>query len=143
MTSVARLQFKPGAVTRFATTQARKDVRTVTAAINRKARRNAPGGPYSTGALKRSINWHVTTLRTTVVGVSGSALIYAYSVHEGQPARVITPKRAPYLAFYWRRVGRRVRFLSVNHPGTAPQPYMVQALLTEAPLYGYKVVIYK
>lgn len=140
---MARLQFKPGAVTTFAQIQARKDVRTVTSAINRRARRNAPGGPYSTGALKRSINWNVTTLRNTVIGRSGSNLIYAYSVHEGQPAREITPKRAPYLAFFWRRVGKRVRFLKVNHPGTAPQPYMVQALLTEAPKYGYKVAIYK
>jgi hypothetical protein len=140
---VARLQFKPGAVNAFATTQARKDVRSTTAAINRKARRNAPGGPYSTGALKRSINWTVTTIGSSVVGRSGSDLIYAYSVHEGQPARLITPKRAPYLAFFWRRIGRRVRLPYVNHPGTAPQPYMVQALLTEAPLYGYKVIIYK
>lgn len=139
---MARLEFKPGAVQRFATTQARKDVRQVTAAINRKARRNAPGGPYSTGRLKASINWSVQTAGYNVRGRSGSELIYAYSVHEGQPAREITPKRAPFLQFYWRRVGRVVRRMHVNHPGTASQPYLVQALLTEAPLYGYKVVIY-
>lgn len=139
---MARLQFKPGAVQTFVTTQARKEVRACTVAVNRKARRNAPGGPYSTGRLKSSINWRVQTFGYNVRGRSGTDLIYAMSVHEGQPARKITPKRAPYLAFYWRKVGRRVRLASVNHPGTAPQPFMVQALLTEAPLYGFKVIIY-
>ena len=139
---MARLQFKPGAVKAFATTQARKEVRSCTAAVNRRARRNAPGGPYSTGRLKRSINWSVQTFGWDVVGVSGSDLIYAYSVHEGQPARVILPRRAPYLKFFWRRVGHVVRLLRVNHPGTAPQPYLVQALLTEAPKFGFRVVVY-
>lgn len=139
---MARLQFKPGAVQAFATTQARKEVRACTAAVNRRARRNAPGGPYSTGRLKASINWRVQTFGWNVRGTSGSELIYAYSVHEGQPARRITPKRAPHLVFYWRRVGRVVRRFYVNHPGTAPQPYLVQALLTEAPQFGFRVVIY-
>lgn len=139
---MARLEFKPGAVRNYVTTQARKEVRSCTAAINRKARRNAPGGPYSTGPLKASINWSVQTFGWNVRGRSGSELIYAYSVHEGQPARTITPKRAPYLAFYWRKLGRRVRLPIVHHPGTAPQPYLVQALLTEAPQFGFKVVIY-
>lgn len=139
---MARLQFKPGAVQAFVTTQARKEVRACTAAVNRRARRNAPGGPYSTGRLKASINWRVQTFGWNVRGTSGSELIYAYSVHEGQPARRITPKRAPHLVFYWRRVGRVVRRFYVNHPGTAPQPYLVQALLTEAPQFGFRVVIY-
>lgn len=140
---MGRLQFNPGAVQAFATTQARKEVRACTAAVNRRARRNAPGGPYSTGRLKRSINWSVQTFGWNVRGISGSDLIYANSVHEGQPARRITPKRAPHLKFYWRKVGHVVRFLEVNHPGTAPQPYLVQALLTEAPQFGFKVVVYK
>ena len=140
---MARRQFKPGAVQAFATTQARKEVRSCTAAVNRRARRNAPGGSYSTGRLKASINWSMRTVGWSVVGESGSELIYARSVHEGQPARVITPKRAPYLDFYWRKVGRRVQLGRVNHPGTAPQPYLAQALLTEAPKYGFKVIIYR
>ncbi len=139
---MARLQFKPGAVRTFATTQARKEVRACTAAVNRRARRNAPGGPYSTGRLKASIHWSVQTAGWNVRGVSGTDLIYAMSVHDGQPARRIVAKRAPHLVFYWRRVGRVVRRFSVNHPGTAPQPFLVQALRTEAPKFGFKVVIY-
>lgn len=138
----SRVQLNQAEVQRYARAEATSLVRSCTAAVNRKARRNAPGGPYSTGRLKASINWSIRTVGEDVVGVSGSDLVYAYSVHEGQPARTITPKRAPYLAFYWRRVGKRVRFLKVNHPGTAPQPYLVQALLTEAPLYGFKVTVY-
>lgn len=139
---MARLQFKPGAVRAFATTQARKEVRACTAAINRKARSNAPGGPYSTGRLKASIHWSVQTAGWNVRGRSGTELIYAMSVHEGQPARRIVARRKPHLVFFWRRVGRVVRRYSVNHPGTAPQPFLIQALLTEAPKYGFKVVIY-
>ena len=120
---------------------AREEVRGLTASINRRARSNAPGGPYSTGRLKASINWSIRTIGDKVVGVSGSDLVYAYSVHEGQPARTITAKRAPMLSFYWRRVGKQVKFFKVNHPGTAPQPYLVQALLTQAPLYGFRVVV--
>lgn len=120
---------------------ARSETRGLTAAINRRARRNAPGGPYSTGRLKSSINWSVRTVGTSVIGRSGSELIYAYSVHEGQPARVITPKRAAMLGFYWRRVGKSVLLRKVNHPGTAPQPYLVQALLTESPKFGFKVIV--
>jgi hypothetical protein len=139
---MARLQFKPGAVQTFVTTQALTSLRACTAAINRKARRNAPGGPYSTGRLKASINWRVQTFGWNVRGQSGSDLVYAYSVHEGQPARTIRARNAPHLQFYWRRVGRVVKFKKVNHPGTAPQPYLVQALLTEAPQFGFKVVTY-
>lgn len=120
---------------------ARKQVRAATASVNRKARSNAPGGPYSTGHLKSTINWSIRTVGETVIGRSGSDLVYAYSVHEGQPARTITPRQAPYLSFYWRRVGKRVRFLSVNHPGTSAQPYLTEALSTQAPLWGFKVVI--
>jgi len=82
------------------------------------------------------------TVGDKVIGRSGSDLIYAFSVHDGQPARTIVPRSAPRLAFFWRRVGRNVKFRRVNHPGTAPQPYLVQALLTQAPQFGFKVVTY-
>jgi hypothetical protein len=93
--------------------------------------------------LKASINWSVQTSGWNVRGTSGSDLVYAYSVHEGSPARRITPKRTRELSFFWRRVGKFVKLPYVNHPGTAPQPYLVQALLTEAPKYGFKAVFYR
>lgn len=136
-----RVELNRAEVKRVSLSLARKQVRAATASVNRKARSNAPGGPYSTGHLKSTINWSIRTVGETVIGRSGSDLVYAYSVHEGQPARTITPRQAPYLSFYWRRVGKRVRFLSVNHPGTSAQPYLTEALSTQAPLWGFKVVI--
>lgn len=137
-----RVQLNQSQVKSTSLSLARSEVRACTASVNRKARSNAPGGPYSTGRLKASINWSVRTVGAKVIGRSGSELVYAFSVHDGQPARTIRPRTAPYLAFYWRKVGRNVRFASVNHPGTAPQPYLIQALLTQAPQFGFKVVTY-
>ena len=139
----SRVVFPPGQPARFGNFEARKLVISCTAAVNRQARQNAPGGPYSTGRLKASINWSLTRNNPGlgVTATSGSDLIYANSVHGGQPARRIVPVRATYLRFYWRKVGRRVRFLSVNHPGTKAQPYLTDALKTIAPRYGFKVSV--
>lgn len=139
---MARLSFKPGAVRTFATTQARKDVRKTTAAINRAARRNAPGGTYSTGTLKTSINWSVQTAGWNVRGRSGSDLDYAIFPERGTRPHLILPRRAPHLRFYWRRIGRGVRLARVNHPGQRAQNFMTEALIAVAPRYGYKVIIY-
>jgi hypothetical protein len=139
---VARLVLKPGAVRDFATLQARKDVRSTTIAVNRQARQNAPGGSYSTGRLKKSINWSVQTSGWNVRGRSGSDLSYAIFPERGASAHEIRPVGKPFLRFYWRRVGRWVRLSEVNHPGQAAQNYMTRALLDIAPQRGYRVVIY-
>ena len=77
-----------------------------------------------------------------VRGRSGSDLPYAIFPERGARAHVIHPVNKPQLKFYWRRVGRWVRFNRVNHPGQDAQHYMIRALTTVAPFYGYKVVIY-
>lgn len=139
---MATLVLKPGAVKTFAITQAAKSVRTTTAAVNRQARQNAPGGLYSTGRLKSSINWSMTIAGTMVRGRSGSELDYAIFPEKGTQPHIIRPRTAPHLRFYWRRVGRVVRLNQVSHPGSAAQNYMTNALSTIAPRHGYKVVIY-
>lgn len=140
---MARLVFKPGAVPAFANKEAKKLVQSTLRAVNVQARRNAPGGSYSTGTLKANIFWGLTREdRGGVSGVSGSPLIYAHSVHEGQPARPIFPVRKPRLVFFWRRTGRIEKFLSVNHPGTKGQPYLTDALIKIAPGRGFRVVIF-
>ena len=139
---MARLVLKPGAVRNFATLQARKDVRSTTVAVNRQARQNAPGGSYSTGRLKKSIKWSIQTAGWNVRGTSGSDLPYAIFPERGAAAHTIRPIGKPYLRFYWRRVGRWVRFDEVNHPGQSAQNYMTRALLDIAPQRGYRVVIY-
>lgn len=140
---MARLQFKPGAVPAFSNRLAKNLVQKTLRAVTRRAVRNAPGGPYSTGRLKASIFWRITVEWTGGVGgESGSELVYANSVHGGQPARTIRPVRAPRLVFFWRRTGRVEKFRSVNHPGTKAQPFLTDALLQEAPKLGFRVVIY-
>lgn len=140
---MARLVFPPGAVPLFASSKARPLVRNTLKSVTSQARRNAPGGSYSTGRLKSSMRWEMTIdIPGKVGGVSGSDLIYANSVHGGQPARRIVPVRAPQLVFYWRKVGRVVHRRSVNHPGTKAQPYLTDALLKVAPTRGFRVVIY-
>lgn len=140
---MARLVFKPGAVTTFGKTRAKVLVRNTSKSIRTRARRNAPGGPYSTGTLKDSIFWEFTReSRYTISSRVGSLLVYANSVHGGQPARTIVPVRATKLVFYWRRAGRVVVRDSVSHPGTTAQPYLTSALLEIAPPRGFRVVIY-
>jgi hypothetical protein len=144
MSQMARLEFKPGAVPAFANAKAETLVKSTLRAITTQAKRNAPGGPYSTGVLKGSIGWKITHIwRDGVRGEAGSSLIYANSVHGGQPARKITAKRAKNLRFFWRRTGKVETFRSVNHPGTKAQPYLTDALLLVAPRKGFKVTIYQ
>lgn len=141
---VARLELDRVAVRKAADDPARKLVRITTSAVSRQARSNAPGGPYSTGRLKSSITWQMAkdVPGDEVSAECGSPLIYANSVHGGQPPRLILPVRARLLRFYWRRVGRVVHRSRVNHPGTQAQPYLTDALREIAPRYGFKVVIY-
>lgn len=139
---MARLVLNQGQVRGLSLKLATDSVRSTTAAVNRQARRNAPGGVYSTGNLKRSINWSVRTGATSATGRSGSDLNYAIFPERGASAHQIDARRREFLSFYWRRVGRWVKFKHVSHPGQAAQNYMTRALLDIAPQRGYKVVIY-
>lgn len=47
---------------------------------------------------------------------------------EGTPPHVIRPRGVGYpLRFYWPKVGREVKFMHVNHPGTKANPFMGRA----------------
>lgn len=48
--------------------------------------------------------------------------------HEGTVPHPIVARRAPLLVFYWPKVGRVVSFKAVNHPGTQPNRFLVNAL---------------
>lgn len=48
--------------------------------------------------------------------------------HEGTRAHIIRPRVKPRLVFFWPRVGQVVAFGKVNHPGTQPNRYLVNAL---------------
>lgn len=51
---------------------------------------------------------------------------HAMAVHSGSPARTITPKRGKALKF--PRSGIMVYAHSVDHPGSAPKPFLSRAL---------------
>lgn len=47
---------------------------------------------------------------------------------EGTKPHVITPRGPGYpLRFFWPKVGRVVRFMRVNHPGTKANPFLSRA----------------
>lgn len=75
-----------------------------------------------TGNLRSSI----TSKRRKYAGGNlgfdaGSWTVSYAAVHElGSKPHVIEAKNAPYLAFYWPKVGSFVAFKSVSHPGTRP-----------------------
>lgn len=59
--------------------------------------------------------------------------------HEGGDAHPIKPVNAPRLVFWWRRRGRLVSMLSVNHPGNPPNRFLTKCFFQ--PLghrYSYK-----
>lgn len=81
------------------------------------------------GTLRDSI---VTRLvkggRFGVTVLVGSEDPIALIHHEGTRPHTITARRRPFLVFYWPKIGAVVRTRSVNHPGTQPNRYLVNAL---------------
>lgn len=65
----------------------------------------------------------VPVVQVGVVGVS-----YAFFHHEGTEPHVIRARRARVLAFYSPREGRTIFTKQVNHPGTKPNRFLVNAL---------------
>lgn len=49
---------------------------------------------------------------------------YAMAIHDGSKPHPIVAKRAPYLVFFWAKVGHWMRIKTVNHPGTKPRPFL-------------------
>lgn len=49
-------------------------------------------------------------------------------VHDGTPPHIIKPRLKEQLVFFWRKAGRVVFKDSVRHPGTAANPFLVNAL---------------
>ena len=85
--------------------------------------------PKKTGELARSIRFRSFKKGEGRLGFR----VYAQEplmsfVQLGTKPHVIRPKRPGYpLRFFWPRVGKMVHFMSVNHPGTKPNPVMGRA----------------
>lgn len=81
--------------------------------------------PVKSMALKRSI--HATYLGGSRWTITASAP-YAKFVHEGTRPHVIRARNARALRFFWERQGKVVTLRQVNHPGTAPNPFLTRAM---------------
>jgi hypothetical protein len=49
-------------------------------------------------------------------------------VDQGTKPHPIHAKNAPFLTFYWPKVGRIVHFKSVKHPGNKPYEFLEKGL---------------
>lgn len=81
------------------------------------------------GTLRDKIVKRVVNGPNGVVVQVGADDEVALIHHEGTFPHVIASRRRPLLVFYWPRVGRVVALRSVNHPGTAPNRFLVDSLV--------------
>lgn len=70
------------------------------------------------GRLKQSLVMQTGTLGAELYGVGYGAMVIA-----GTPPHVITPQGRDALAFFWERIGGRVMFRRVQHPGAHPNDF--------------------
>lgn len=89
-------------------------------AANRKRR----PGTLRDSIVKRLVADPVTGVAVLVGSEDPIALWH----HEGTHPHVIAARRKPMLVFFWRKVGRVVSFRQVNHPGTRPNRFLLNAL---------------
>jgi len=84
--------------------------------------------PVQTGKLRSSISVGQKSAgrNGTTIQVSANTL-YALYVNQGTKPHVIMPKKARMLSFP-TKAGEIVFANKVNHPGTKPQPFMLDAL---------------
>lgn len=102
--------------------------------VKREAQRIAPVGKVQPGSRRAR---QPGTLRDSIVVrvlseadgprfQVGTADPVGLWVHEGTEPHTITGN--PLLVFYWPKVGTVVAFRQVNHPGTRPNRFLVEAL---------------
>lgn len=67
-----------------------------------------------------------------LMGFAGNDADHAMGLEVGNRPHIIRAKNAPYLVFFWPKVGRVVRFKSVNHPGSKSYHVLADALAAVA-----------
>lgn len=78
-----------------------------------------------TGRLASSVEKAMTGNSSGVVFLNSAVAPHAASIHDGSRPHVILPKNKKVLR--WASGGRFVRALVVHHPGTKPDPFLVNA----------------
>lgn len=74
--------------------------------------------PHKTYELRNSIEvraLHTGPALFTIV--AEAPVVQAATTNDGARPHIIRPRRAKMLSFYWPKVGARVAFRFVNHPG--------------------------
>lgn len=84
--------------------------------------------PVRTGALQEAFTQEVAQGGSRIVARISNPRPYAEYVTEGTRPHTITAVNRKALSFYWPAVSARVAFKSVNHPGTAPNPFWKDGL---------------
>lgn len=130
------LRTDQSALERSLGTQLRSWLETKTDSLTQAAITNCPvGSPDPLGRprefpvrLKDSITGQVVGSGLDIRGRVTAATPYAKTVHDGSRPHQIRPRGTGYpLRFYWDKVGGVFRAMSVNHPGTQPQPFLREA----------------
>ncbi|AJE32517.1 hypothetical protein B842_03320 [Corynebacterium humireducens NBRC 106098 = DSM 45392] len=104
--------------------------RTLNAAIHRS--------PLDTGQLENSHRaGNIIVQGTRVSGEVIAEQDYALAVHEGTRPHVIRPRRVKALT--WGKGAGRVFARSVNHPGSRPQPWLLNSARAEGTRLGFEV----
>jgi hypothetical protein len=80
------------------------------------------------GTLRDSIVKRMVSRGGELECLVGSDDPIALLHHEGTVPHMIVPRAKPRLVFYWPKAGGVVSFKRVNHPGTQPNRYLVDAL---------------
>lgn len=92
-------------------------VKATTFAVEAEAKMRAP---IDKGILRNSTQANVDRVESNLLGYVQVGAEYGLAVEEGTRPHKIRPKGKK--ALYWKGAKSPVR--SVNHPGTAPQPFM-------------------
>lgn len=98
--------------------------------------------PVDSGALRNShlaepIKVSGDKVTTEITAEGGAKQQYAMAVHEGTRPHVIKPRRKKVLS--WKGAEGRVFATAVNHPGSAPRPWLLNAVKATAPKLGFVV----
>jgi hypothetical protein len=115
--AIAKFQSWEGPVGRSVERLAKETVFRQKIFANKRSGAMAGGMHYKKGKWSRGIQFD-----------AGSDVDYTLFVDQGAKPHVIKAKNAPYLVFYWPKVGRVVHFKSVNHPGNKAYRFLEKGL---------------
>jgi hypothetical protein len=115
--ALAKFQGWEGPIGRSVDRLAKDTVFFQRAFANKKSGAMAAGMHYKRGHWSRGIQFE-----------AGTDVPYAAANDQGAKPHKIVAKNAPYLVFFWPKVGRVVHFKSVNHPGNKAYGWAMRGL---------------